>query len=508
MSKRPNILFIMSDQHNAKIMGHAGHPDVKTPNLDQLAAEGTRFENAISQNPICTPSRTTYHSGQYPHNHGVYNLCGPKPKLPTVYGHFRQHGYTTGAIGKIHCPEYWIEDDVDCFRETVPSCSIGGSPEYQAYLDECGLSDVYLADEKRRGPYGQSLDGYCNRLPFHATPEGFSVEQAKSFMSQAKEGDKPFLLHVSFPRPHQTYSPTKEFWDLYDEAEITMPPNWQWDMSHKAPHLITTKHSFIENAEALSDSEPKDYDSLCRRKMRGYLGNISLVDHALGQLMDYLNEMGLEENTIVIYCSDHGDYACEHGILEKAPGICSDAITRIPYIWRFPEKIQAGQNQQAIVESVDVVPTLCQLADVPHLETCDGKDISALLQGGQNPVHAIGVTEFAWSKSVRKGDWRYVYYPKEMFAEEYPNGFGELYNLSDDPYEMDNLYFTTEHHHKVMELERDLMDWLVTTTRVVGTNCAPGAQGEQSQGRYKVKTYQDGKIGYNELSQVDWKNYL
>ncbi|RKY64075.1 MAG: hypothetical protein DRP99_02825 [Candidatus Latescibacterota bacterium] len=127
MAKRPNVLFIISDQHNAKVLGHKGHPDVKTPNLDRLAAEGVRFENAITQSPIGTPSRVSFLSGQYPHNHGYYGLSGPRPRgLPTVLGHFRRAGYRTAAVGKIHCPEYWVEDDSDLYLETCEGCSVGG----------------------------------------------------------------------------------------------------------------------------------------------------------------------------------------------------------------------------------------------------------------------------------------------------------------------------------------------------------------------------------------------
>ena len=105
MTKRPNMLFILSDQHNAKVLGHKGHPDVKTPNLDRLAAQGVRFDNAITQNPICTPSRMCFLSGQYCHNHGYYGLSGPNPGgLPTIFGHFRRAGYRTAAVGKIRRP--------------------------------------------------------------------------------------------------------------------------------------------------------------------------------------------------------------------------------------------------------------------------------------------------------------------------------------------------------------------------------------------------------------------
>jgi len=136
MENKPNVVFIMSDQHNAKVMGHMGHTDARTPNLDRLAESGVRFENCITQNPICTPSRVSFLSGQYPHNHGYYGLNGPHPGgLPSVPGHFRRAGYRVAAIGKIHCPEYWIEDRVDRFREISSLFSIGGCPEYDAYLE-------------------------------------------------------------------------------------------------------------------------------------------------------------------------------------------------------------------------------------------------------------------------------------------------------------------------------------------------------------------------------------
>jgi arylsulfatase A-like enzyme len=169
-SQRPNILFLVSDQHNAKVLGHTGHPDVKTPNLDRLAREGSRFSRAVVQNPICTPSRVCFTSGQYAHNHGIYQLSGPRPRLPTIFGHFRQHGYTTAAIGKIHCPEYWVEDDCDLFIETAGDCSIGGSPEYLKHISDRGLEDAHRLSELRSGPFGQCLDGYESPLPYRSCP--------------------------------------------------------------------------------------------------------------------------------------------------------------------------------------------------------------------------------------------------------------------------------------------------------------------------------------------------
>jgi len=510
----PNVLFILSDQHNAKCLGHQGHPDVKTPHLDRLAAEGVRFENAITQNPICTPSRMCWLSGQYCHNHGYYALNGPHPGgLPTILGHFRRAGYRTGAIGKIHCPEYWVEDDCDMFHETA-HCSIGGrSAAYAQHLKERGLTD--LEDHEGLREFGdrgrQTVEGRPSKVSYRDGQEGWIARTSMDFMAECQKDERPFFLHVSLPKPHQCYTPAQEFWDLYDEGRLTLPPNADYDMQGKAPHLRRAADHWRNGSWQLF--EPKTFEAGRLRKFHGYLGNISHVDHAVGELLDFLQEAGLEQETIVVYSSDHGDYACEHGILEKAPGICADAITRIPYLWRWPGRFPAGHRSDALVETVDMATTLCMLAGVDPLETSDGKDISSLLAGGAVAVRAVAVTEFAWSKSVRKGDWRLVFYPQAMFAAEHPDGFGELYNLREDPWEMRNLYFDPAQAGRVRELERDLAEWLVTTTRPRTVLPCLRFEGPQAVTRYRNTVNADGKISPERLREKvaagNWNiNYL
>lgn len=486
----------MSDQHNAKCLGYTGLTDARTPHLDELAAEGVRFDNAIAQNPICTPSRVSFLSGQYCHNHGYYGLSGPNPNgLPNVLGHFRNHGYRTAAIGKIHCPEYWVEDGVDVFHETG-NCSIGGrSKEYAAYLAERGLTE--LEDHGALNEFGergrQSLDGRPSKVSYRDGQEGWAVTKSLEFMEQARRDNQPFFLHVSLPKPHQCYTPAQEFWDLYEESALCLPPNADHEDPHEAPHLKYMREKFKKGDWTLF--EPKTFEAGRRRKLHGYLGNVSHVDHAVGELVQWLDEQGLSRNTIVIYTSDHGDYATEHGVMEKAPGIAHDAITRIPYIWRCPGQFKQGHIASELVESVDVSATLCRLCGLPDMETSDGQDIGHLLVGGSGQVHEIGVTEFAWSKSVRKGNWRLVWYPKSMFADEYPDGFGQLYDLDEDPWERKNLYFDPAYRRKIEELSSDLLNWMVTTTRPVTTQGATKLKDKrQHVVRHGKPINADGKI--------------
>ncbi len=502
----------MSDQHCHRVLGHAGHPQVKTPHLDQLASEGVRCTQAICQNPICTPSRVSWLSGQYTHNHGYYGLAGPNPNgLPTVFGHFRQHGYRTIALGKIHCPEYWIEKDCDVFHETC-GCSIDGrSPAYSAFLEEqdaTGREDhARFPEEKTKG---QPLDGRASNATHEESQEGWLAQQALKEIESSQEKKQPFFTFVSLPRPHQSYAPSKEFWDLYPEEEIVLPPNADLDLEEagKAPHLIQTATWAREGNLALF--EPKTFEAQRRRKIRAYLGQVSEVDHAVGTILKGLKDKGLEDNTLVIYSTDHGEYVYQFGISEKAPGICTDSVCRIPMIWKLPQTLPAGKVVSDLVESVDMINTLCHYCDLPPLETADGFDIHPLLEQDEaEPVRQVAVTEFAWSKSITDGRFRMVYYPERHPVSAQQPGFFELYDLEEDPWEMKNLYQDPDHQKTAQRLQGQLLNWIISTTRPK-TNLRPiTEQGPQWENRYKNSVNADGKFSPKHLPQADGMcNYL
>lgn len=513
MPRQPNVLFIISDQHHARCLGHAGHPQVRTPHLDRLAREGVRFTRAVTNNPICTPSRMCYFSGQYVHNHGYYGLSGQHPGgLPTVLGQFRSAGYRTAAIGKIHCPAGWIEADSDVFLEAYGRLCADGRSAYDEYLKARGLErdrDDQFFQEQGPDCRFQSVEGRPSRLPYEHSVEGWCVQEAGRFVAAC--GDTPWIMQVSLPRPHEIYAPAQEFWDLYDGDRIWLPPNADADLAGKAPHLRQTRRWYTDPKGMLF--EPKTYEALRRRKQHGYLGCVSQVDRAVGDLLGLLAERRLAEDTIVIYTSDHGDYASEFGILEKAPGICGDAICRIPSLWRWPGRFKAGHAAPEIMETVDVAPTLCALCGVDPMPTADGEDLTPLLRGESRPVHAIGVTEHPWSKAVLKGDWRMVYYPRGFFHDAGgPEDFGELYDLSADPWEMHNRYFDPTCRDKVIELQRDLLDWTVTTARVKTVLPSVFPKGADSNAVWGASIFRhhwekDQKLSWRDIAAMKSLNY-
>jgi arylsulfatase len=534
--EKPNVIFILADQHNAKVTGYAGHPLVKTPNLDKLTEEGVRFENAITQNPICTPSRVSFLSGQYCHNHGYYGLNGRNSiNLPNVIHHFREHGYRTAAIGKIHCPEYWVEDSADLFREIFGGCSIGGAAEYEKYLADKGLSDLY-----KRGPgakhqqTGQLLDGFPSPMKYEDSQEGYAIQQSAEFISNMVKEKQPFFLHLSFPKPHQVYEPSREFWDMYSEKSLVLPDNADYDLSRKAPHLQVSAAQY-HNGE-WTRFEPRTYENGRLRKLRGYLGCVSQVDYAVGQLIQLLKDKEIYDETIIVYSSDHGDYACEHGLMEKAPGICSDAITRIPLIFKLhgssKKKVQ-NIIRGEVVEAVDVTPTLCELAGISPLLTVDGGSLVSFFNStgalsdsekaswGKSatvpkitsetklykPTAGLGVTEFPWSLSIRQDNFRLVIYTINRFPE-YPEGFGELYNLESDPWEMNNLYFDQEHKQRVSAMTDRLLRWRLETTRIITALPWTVREEHEYYTRYHNSYTADGKIGSKEILESRKNNPL
>ncbi len=511
---KPNILIILSDQHNAKVLGHKGHPDVKTPHLDRMAAEGVRFDNAIAQNPICTPSRLSFLSGQYCHNHGYYGLSGPKPHgLPSIFSHFKNSGYTTGYFGKSHLPAGWIEESCDRFQDPTNTSILDPDPEYVEMLKKHGMEQLVLSKGLPQFPHlnSSSMEGCPSPLPFEDSEEGFSTGQGIDFMGEAAKDNQPFLTMISFPRPHQNTYPSEPFWSMYEESTLSLPPNADYDLmaAGKAPHFIEQSNKWRSGDWTLF--EPKTYEAGRLRKMHGYLGAVSQVDHGVGLLMNFLEASGLADNTIVVYSSDHGEYNCEHGLLEKKPGNCSDAVTRIPLIWWAPGRFKKGHVAEEIVESVDISNTLSALAGLDLMETSDGEDISLLLQGKHREVHSLGVTEMPWSKSIRKGNYRFVYYPKEMFAESYPDGFGELYDLKKDPWEMKNLYFNPDYRDLIQSMREEFLDWLVTTKRPATVRSVNSVLGitvnEQRKLTHRCVTNEDLKIHPDEIRKLKNRVY-
>jgi len=452
-------------------------------------------------------------SGQYPHNHGYYGLKGPLPtRLPNLFSQLREEGYYTGAISKIHLPEGWIEPSCDCFSEAVRGRSISWDETYEEFMAGHGFSgeEYRLSGEGSRSLYANhGLDGSPDSLPKELSREGYSVHMTRKFFENKPE-DKPFFLWFTVNKPHQEYEPAQEFWDLYD-GNLPMPPSADDDPSDRLLPFRKTLASQKKNPQGAFD--PADYEAVRKRKFRAYYGNISHMDWAVGEVLSMLEENGWTEDTIVIYTTDHGEYACEHGLLEKAPGISSDAVGRIPFIWSWPGCLPEGERRSQLAESVDLWPTLASLAGLPKLSQWDGKDITDILQNDGAEVRQAAFTEHPLSKTITTKEWRLTYVPETMFPEDHVKG--ELYDRKKDPWERTNLYHDPQHSEIVRELRARILDWLVTTTRpVTAHGVSPHPSFEDTWNEYTTGNKphpEDGKTSTEQIRTAIDKgstNYL
>jgi arylsulfatase len=430
--KNPNILVLYCDQLNARMTGFGGHPTVQTPNLDALASRGTVFNQAYCNNPICTPSRMSLLSSTYPSTHGYYGLYGTPPEsLTSMFKHFSEQGYRTGALGKLHTPRYWVEKDADYVYDEFL--------EFPKYLEGAGL---YEQNDNRF--YEGVVTGKPSKLPYDHSCESVLTKLALRFFNQDVERnekvkpDEPWFAWISYARPHQPYTPSEPFASMYPPETLDLPP-----VSESEKLSIRERRSDVE-------------DSKLRECVSCYMGLVSQIDHSIGRLMEELEESGQLENTIVVFTSDHGDYAGEHGLYSKIGGISYRAITRVPLFF-VDFRSTHQQTSEAIIESVDVFPTLCEMAGFEAPDTVQGISYASEIRGESQTVRDSALTENAHRKALATRDFRYV--------ANLENETDELYNIVDDPWELNNLAGNPEFSGVTADMSSRLLKRLATARK-------------------------------------------
>lgn len=455
--KTPNILWIMSDQHNAGCMSCAGHPDVRTPHLDSIAEDGVQFNSAFCNSAICAPSRASFMLGQYVHTHRitanlVYDDITSHPL--SVAAHFRRHGYQTGLIGKGHLPKTWMEDGFEYRRYCDLVDGEANNPlsvDYFRHLVDHELGDAYdlgnLPDEHP----GSNLRAFISDIPAAHSVEAWTGDEALCFFAE-RDTSRPFFLQLSFHRPHDPYAPPKEMAGLYDSETLDLPDSAVDYLARKFAGKPELQRTYINESTGGYPYRPVDESDL-RRQLGHYYALITMIDQQIGRVLRYLRETGEYENTIVVYHADHGDFAGEHGLCMKNLGIY-ESVHRIPFLLKFPG-CTSGSTCDELIESVDLYSTLCELSDLPVPEHVEGSSIVGVANGDRagkaNVVCELdspdgGATLFA----LRTADSRLVF---NLSAPE----DGELYDRRADPSELENLYKSRAHQGTRARLLADLL---------------------------------------------------
>ena len=431
----PNILFITADHLRYDTVGHNGDAVIQTPAMDRLAGEGARLTNYFVQNPVCAPSRATFMTGRYPRHHGVrWNGNRLDENEMTLVEFLKRQGYTTASIGKHHVSQKRFADSLDVTEAGGIRRNWNENPEGKYEVDDPNPFEQYVRSRGYEYKTGYALPNFRENLgaapsdlPEDCHLDAYVGQRGCDYLKQADKG-QPFFMWLGFYGPHHPYVPSGRFARMYDPDHL--PP------FHRAPDDLDKKpveyRLYFQAKSHKYHGFPNASEETFRKMKAAYYGMVSQLDWQLGLVLDTLRDAGLEEHTIVVFTSDHGEFLGDHGIPAKAPFLL-DCMLHVPCLIRFP----GGPSHTAydtLVESVDLFPTLARMAGFEPPEWVQGRDLTPLLTGnadGYCPREAV-YAEAVDKRCIRTRDWKLIHYPTRPW--------GELYHLAEDPHELHNLY--------------------------------------------------------------------
>ncbi len=480
MARRPNLLFIWTDEQRADTMACYGNTYVHTPNLNALAARSVVFENAYCTQTVCTPSRSSVMTGLYPHATGcLANNIPLRPETPTI-AEMVSDDYLCAYYGKWHLGDEVIAQHG--FDEWV-SIEDMYRPHYtrHEYLEVMSDYHQYLIDQGF-SPDAESLgnDVFARptaaRLPREHTKAAFLGRRAAEFLRRQR-GDRPFLLHVNFLEPHMPFMGPYD--DMYAPDQVPVGPHFLRPPSEGASGLNRNQADFYSHSAF--EGHDLSTESGWRKLRAQYLGLVTLVDEAVGDIMEALEGSGQADNTIIVYTSDHGDMMGDHSILAKT--VQYEEAMRVPLLMRVPWLQEAGRVAEGRISQIDLVPTLLDLMDQPVPDGLHGVSRRSVLEGQRSLADNDVFVE--WNgRNGRKGrlvserpdaegnrflgsPWRTVVSADGWKLNLSPDDQCELYDLNGDPCEMVNLYGDPAQRGRVRDLASRLAAWQERTRDAV-----------------------------------------
>jgi len=455
-SEKPNILVLMPDQQRADCMACAGHPQIRTPNMDRLAAEGVRFANACTSSPLCMPARASFISGMAVHNHDMWANSGQLfPGEESLFRRLQQAGYHTAHVGKSHYyahgrfhmrtrEPYMHARGFDYVHETTGPWATCTTDSYMTDLwRERGYLKAFRDDyEKRRRHQGIAV--WPSPLPVELFMDSYIGSQAVRFIEEY-DGTKPFALFVGFGGPHEPWDAPGEYATMYDPAD-TPPPIEPAEPGEWVPEAAAQwQRSGRQKAMTADD---------VRRLRANYYGKISLIDRWFGEIFAACESKGVFDNTLVVHWSDHGEMAGDHGLLHKSRFF--EGALRVPLAIRWPEHIPAGATASALAETVDIMPTLLEAVGAEAPASCVGKSLWPVLR---DP--SARVRDAVFSEVHRAGRRNIMVRTERHKYAVHEDGSGYLlYDLANDPRERNNLLGHPDARGVEAELRERLLRFL------------------------------------------------
>ena len=438
---RPNILFILADQHRADCLGAYGNPELRSPHLDTLAADGVRFTNAFCSFPVCTPSRYSILSGLHVHEHrGWTNHCTLPPGTDTFPAMLKAAGYRTTAVGKMHfTPTYF---DVGFERMMLAEQDGPGrwDDDYHRDLRDAGLVDaVDLEDQrseyrqKARPEYWEHLGAVVSNLPAEYHTTEWIGRKALDELGEWGPGGN--LLMVGFVKPHHPFDPPLEWCDAYDPERTSLLPGWTPECF---AHDLALHRGYFPH-ETLTESA-------VRRATAYYYATIEHMDLQIGRMIDLLKSKGLYENTLIIYTSDHGEYMGFHHLMLKG-NYMYDPLVRVPLIIKYPAGRGRGVVSDVLTSNVDLAPTLLRAAGVSPSRQMHGYDLA----NSEKTREVVFAESGRGCTMARSGRYKIIL--------DAPNKRSFFYDLQRDPHECVNRYDDPTCGDDRVALESALRGW-------------------------------------------------
>ena len=479
-SPRPNILFIMVDEMKWNVMSCAGHPVVKTPHLDRLAAEGTRFATTYTVAPICTPSRYSFFTGRYAHVHGSIDNstppCEPLLLLPAILNHC---GYQTAISGKLH----FIPNNLPYSFDYFWSFAGEGPRKLPTWPEE--VEKKHGRNSARRlqvqpfpdDPLGRDLGKLT--YPKEDSQTFWITDRAVDFL-RMRDKDKPFFLFVSYLDPHSPSHLCDPYWQMFDAERTALPP--------------TFKPSSMPTAAGRHEvHDPK----IVRAMTAAYYAKVTMVDDNVGRLLEQLGAMGLADDTLIVFTADHGNMLGDLNRWFK--GAMYEGSARIPLLIKAPASsplagpFNRGKVVNNIVESIDVMPTLCEMVGVPlPAQGIQGHSLTKLVAGDDQGWNDVAFVERN-SSMIRTTQYKLI---KNGEKNQRRGGSGyELYDMLHDPLETRDLAADPAHEATVKELAARLGAWQKDHPPVpIMAGVSPQGQGESpTAGEKKPENKKDRK---------------
>ena len=448
MPKAANLIVFLSDNHNRQFLGAAGHPFVKTPAIDSIANRGVRFNNAWCVSPLCCPSRAAIATGRYPHQTGFWdNALAYDGSVPTWHHRVRDNGNNATVVGKLHYRSGSNNNDQSSgqdngFTEEIDTMHIVDGKGALASL-------LRATDEgvpKRRAHKAIYEDSVPGDAEYQVYDRRVTKQAIKWLQANASQS-KPWVLLVSYVSPHPPFKVPQRYWDMYPPQDMSLPVQWRRDERPVHP-----ADQYRASINYLEDEFSEDF---VRRVVAGYCGLITHTDEQIGEVLAAAESLGLTESSRIMYTSDHGEAACQHGILGKANHY--EHALGVPLVIAGPD-IEAGQVVEQSVSHVDLFPTILESVGISLTsEDADlpGRSLWQVLQGSAaaKPVlaefHAYGSRNSGFA--IRDGDFKLIYHV------DMPN---QLFDLVTDPDEENDLLANGGTHPKAEPLERILRQQL------------------------------------------------